>query len=82
MSLVKIMFSVTSEEVVGDTVCNLWSLSFHVSLVECSEVSVHMFIYFHDTSFVAATAAVVGCAENSNHLAIMVPRVSLKKLQQ
>lgn len=77
MNLVKIMFSVTSKKVVGDTVGNLGPLSFDVSLVECSEVGVHMFIYFHNTSFVAATAAVVGCAENSNHLTIMVPRVSL-----
>ena len=45
--------------------------------VECEKVTSHVFINFHDASFIAASVTIVGSWENSDNLVLMTPVVPI-----
>ena len=62
----------------------VWGSAGHMRLstswgwIEYEEIVVHLLINLHDTSFVTAPIAVVGCREDCDYFLLVTPIVSLK----
>jgi hypothetical protein len=65
-----------SEEVVG---CSAGYVGFASSWrwVKHQEIVIHLFVYLHDTGFVAASVAVIRRTENSHDFLVLCPIISL-----
>lgn len=50
------------------------------SRVEHQKVIVHLFVYFHDTSFVSTSVTVVWCAKHCDNLLVVTPIKALNSL--